>query len=168
MGPDIFDVQVPGEAMIESALIQAADGNKRVIVFFGANWCPWCRRLHDAFTKEPLVTELLRRHFVLVYVDANFRRDKKRNAELLTKYGNPLRLGLPALVVLDAKGRQLATQETQSLSDPTDLGVAKKIVAALAPWTSTGEEAGPESGPKKADESGTRASNAADTAGPTP
>ena len=32
----------------------------------------------------------------------------------------------------------------------------------------SGEEAGPESGPKKADESGTRASNAADTAGPTP
>lgn len=156
MGPDIFDVQAGGEAMIESALIQARDGNKRVVVFFGANWCPWCRRLHHAFSSEPIVTELLRRHFVLVYVDANFRKANKRNTELLARYGNPLRLGLPVLVVLDSEGRQLATQETQSLSDPTDLGVAKKIAAVLTQWVWAGKEAGSESGPKEVDESGSK------------
>ena len=77
----------------------------------------------------------LQESFVLVYIDVNTRNDKKRNANVIERYGNPLQNGLPALVILEQDGKQLATQETASLAAPTDKEVAKRVVAILTRWT---------------------------------
>ena len=134
MGPDIFDAGAKAETLIKDATVQAARENKRVLLLFGANWCPWCRRLHQALSSDPRVSERLRQHFILVYLDANTRNDRKRNAAVIERYGNPLQYGLPVFVVLDAKGERLATQETASLSDPTGKGTVEKILAFLGRW----------------------------------
>lgn len=134
MGPDIFDRSAKAEEQIDQALTRARQENKRVVLLFGANWCPWCRRLHQAFSEAPALRRALQQHFILVYVDANTRHDKKRNAAVIERYGNPLRLGLPAMVVLDQDGTQLTTQETASLAAPTDEEVAKRVAAFLAGW----------------------------------
>jgi hypothetical protein len=68
-------------------------------------------------------------------VDANFRRDKNRNATLLKRYGDPIKqYGLPVLVVLDRDGTQLTTQETNSLAAPTDEETVKQIDKFMARW----------------------------------
>lgn len=135
MGPDLFDRQVPGEVLIDQAVVQAQKEGKRVLVLFGANWCPWCRRLHRTFTETPPIRARLRSDFVLVYVDANFRNDKNRNAAVLKRYGDPIgQYGLPVLVVLERDGTQLATQETNALAAPSDEGVVKNIGEFLAKW----------------------------------
>ena len=135
MGPDIFDRQVPGEALIDQALVRAQKEDKRVLVFFGGNWCPWCRRLHRLFEEAPALVARLQKEFILVYVDANFRRDKNRNATLLKRYGDPIKqYGLPVLVVLDRDGTQLTTQETNSLAAPTDEETVKQIDKFMARW----------------------------------
>ncbi len=134
MGPDIFDRQAKAEEQVDQALARARQENKRVVLLFGANWCPWCRRLHQAFTEAPALRRALQRDFVLVYVDANTRNDKKRNAAVIERYGNPLRLGLPAIVVLDQDGTKLTTQETASLAAPTDEEVARRVAAFLDRW----------------------------------
>ena len=135
MGSDIFDPKEDGEKLIDHALVQARQEDKRIVVLFGANWCPWCRRLHQVLTSDPALTKRLQKKFVLVYIDANTRNDKKRNAEVIEKYGNPLRYGLPVFVVLDTDGTQLTTRESQSLAAATDGATADRIRAFLDEWT---------------------------------
>ena len=134
MGPDIFDTKADGVKLIEAALVQARQEDKRVIVLFGANWCPWCRRLHLAFTSTPTVRQRIQQKFVLVYIDANMRNDRKRNAAVIERYGNPLQHGIPVFVVLDREGTQLTTRESQSLAAATDEATAGLIRAFLDKW----------------------------------
>jgi thioredoxin-related protein len=134
MGPDIFDPKAKAETLIDEATTQAQREHKRVLLLFGANWCPWCRRLHAALTGDPRITARLREHFVLIFIDANTRNDRTRNKSVIGRYGNPLQYGLPVFVVLDAGGKQLTTRETQSLADATEEGVAKKLLSFLADW----------------------------------
>jgi len=131
MGADIYDTKAPAEKLITDAVTQAKREDKRVLLLFGANWCPWCRRLHKALTQEPAVQARLRQKFVLVFIDANTRNDKQRNAAVIAKYGNPLQYGLPVFVVLDRDGTQLTTRETASLAADTDAQVASRVVAFL-------------------------------------
>lgn len=135
MGPDIFDRHAKGEVLIDQAVARAQKENKRIVLVFGANWCPWCRRLHQVFTGAPAVRTRLRDDFVLVHIDANTRNDRKRNSSVQERYGNPIQIhGLPVLVVLDRDGRPLTTRETSSLSAPTDEEVAGRVAAFLAQW----------------------------------
>lgn len=136
MGPDIFDRQAKGEELVAQAVTRAQREGKRVVLLFGANWCPWCRRLHRAFTDDPGVVAILQRSFVLVHVDANTRNDRKRNAGVIERHGNPLQKhGLPVIVVLEADGGQLTTQETASWAAPADEEVARRVAAFLTAWT---------------------------------
>eukprot|EP01012_Entosiphon_sulcatum_P036020 TRINITY_DN45824_c0_g1_i1.p1 TRINITY_DN45824_c0_g1~~TRINITY_DN45824_c0_g1_i1.p1 ORF type:complete len:163 (-),score=23.03 TRINITY_DN45824_c0_g1_i1:128-616(-) len=135
MGPDIYDPKVPAEKLIASAITQAKREDKKVLLLFGANWCPWCRRLHKALTQETAVQARLRQKFVLVFIDANTRNDKQRNAAVIAKYGNPLQYGLPVFVVLDRDGTQLTTRETASLAADTEAQVASRVLVFLNEWT---------------------------------
>jgi len=135
MGLDIFDRQTKGEVLIEQAVTRARQENKHILILFGANWCPWCRRLHKIFDEAPAAVALLRTGFVLVYIDANFRNDRNRNATVLERYGDPIKkYGLPVLVVLDQNGTQLATQETNSLAAPTNEETVKRVADFLEKW----------------------------------
>ena len=134
MGPDIFDPKAKAEKLVNDAVAQSGPENKRVLLLFGANWCPWCRTLHRVLTTDTVIAESLRRSFVLVPVDANTRNDRNRNAAVVERYGNPLQHGLPVFVVLDSDGTQLTTRETASLSATTELAVAIKVRAFLAEW----------------------------------
>lgn len=135
MGADIFDPKTSGEKLVAQAIEHAQRENKRILLLFGANWCPWCRRLNAALTKDAAIQARLREKFVLVFVDANTRNDKKRNAALLERYGNPtLQFGLPVFVVLDRDGKQLGTRETASLAADTDAKVAQRVLAFLNDW----------------------------------
>ena len=134
MGPDVFDPKIKAEELIEKAVVQATRENKRILLLFGANWCPWCRRLHAALTEDVAVQERLKRKFILLFIDANTRNDKTRNAAVIEKYGNPLQHGLPVFVVLDRDGTQLTTRETASLAADTDAKVAARVMKFLDEW----------------------------------
>lgn len=132
-GPDIYDPAASGAAQITAALEQAKTSGKHVLLDFGANWCPWCRKLHHTFQTAPEVRDRLARDYVLVYIDVNMRHGPKRNADVNTRYGNPIHEGLPVLVVLDADGKQLVTQETGALEEG-DHHDPKKVAAFLDRW----------------------------------
>jgi thioredoxin-related protein len=136
MGTDIFDAQAPAEKLVAEAVAQAKREDKKVLLFFGANWCPWCRRLHAALTQNPAVQSRLRQKFVLVHLDANTRNDQQRNAAVLKKYGDPIRqYGLPVFVVLARAGIQLTTRETASFAADTDKKMAERLLSFLDEWS---------------------------------
>lgn len=136
MGADIFDAKAPAGKLVADAVAQAKREDKKVLLLFGANWCPWCRRLHTALTQNPAIQSRLQQKFVLVYIDANPRNDKQRNAGILKQYGNPIQqYGLPVFVVLDRDGTQLTTRETASFAAETDQKVADRVLSSLDEWS---------------------------------
>ena len=73
----------------------------------------------------------------MVPVDVNQRDGKNRNAVINQRYNNPVQHGLPVLLVLDADGHLLTTQETGALEDGKDGHDPKKILAFLQRWVAT-------------------------------
>lgn len=133
MGPDIYPTQADAAPAIAEALKIARAQQKHVLLDFGANWCVWCHRLHSLFTTNKLVSSALQHDYIVVMIDVNKRHGVARNAAVDAHYGNPTAQGLPVLVVLDAAGRVLTTQETGALEngeahDPT------KVIAFLKKW----------------------------------
>ncbi len=130
---DIYDTTADGEKQIADALIKAKRGNKRVLLQFGANWCVWCHRLHDLFENDSEVAKALLYHYELVLMDVDTVDGKEHNAGVNKRFGNPTQLGLPVLVVLDADGKQLVTQETGALEEGDHHDPAK-VLAFLQKW----------------------------------
>ena len=99
----------PAQARVDlaAALKTAAQSHKRILLDFGGNWCPDCQVLdlyfHDA-TNRPL----LEAGFILVHVNIG-REDA--NLDLAGQYEVPLAKGVPALAVLDEKGKLLYSQK---------------------------------------------------------
>jgi thioredoxin 1 len=102
----IYDESADAHAEIKEALARAAKEHKRVILDFGGNWCGDCQVLDIYFHDEKNLS-LLESNFVLVHVDIG-HMDK--NTDVAEKYGVPLGKGVPALAVLDARGKVLYSQ----------------------------------------------------------
>ena len=132
-GPDAYDAKADGAALVSAALARAQAEGKYVLLDFGANWCPWCHKLHRVFTGDAAVKAAIDRNFVLVYIEVNQRNGSARNAAVNERFGNPITHGLPVLVVTDATGKVLTTQDTGELEDG-DAHSPKKILAFLARW----------------------------------
>lgn len=119
---DIYPAPEVAAQEIKAALSKAAREHKRVILDFGGNWCGDCRALDRYFHQEPNAS-LLKDNFILV--DVNIGRFDK-NKDIATKYGVPLEKGVPALAVLDAKGKSLFSQkkgefESMARMDPASV-----------------------------------------------
>lgn len=83
-----------------AALKKSKSENKKLIVLFGASWCPDCRAL-DVILSEKEPSKLLQSQFIVLKIDVG-RFDK--NLELNEKLGSPIDKGIPALVVLKPNG----------------------------------------------------------------
>jgi photosystem II stability/assembly factor-like uncharacterized protein/thioredoxin-related protein len=129
----IYDESADARLDIETAIDEASRDGKHILLMFGGNWCGWCHALHGLFQSDQEVCRLLKESYVLVMVDVG-NRDK--NLDLDERYGNPYRHGFPVLVVLDGKGRQLATRETGGLErQDGDRGHdPDKVLAFLQRW----------------------------------
>jgi thiol-disulfide isomerase/thioredoxin len=128
--PNIYDESLDGSKQITEALAAAKKDNKRVLLQFGANWCGWCHRLHNLFKTDAPIKEELQADYVVVLIDVN----KDHNSDINKKYGNPMRFGLPAIVILDSEGKQLITKNTAELEEG-DHHDPKKVLAFLKEWS---------------------------------
>jgi len=96
-------------ADIEAAQQQAAREGKRVLVDFGGDWCTDCKILDINF-KRPENAALLASRFVVVHVNVG-AKGITDNFPVAERYGIPLKKGVPALAVIDAKGQVLYAQK---------------------------------------------------------
>ena len=96
-------------ADIEAAQQQAAREGKRVLVDFGGDWCTDCKILDINF-RRPENAELLKARYVVVHVNVG-NRGIDENFAIAERYGIPLKKGVPALAVLDAKGKVVYAQK---------------------------------------------------------
>jgi len=127
----LYDETVDPRVEIAAALKQAKAENKRVILDFGGDWCGDCQVL-DIYFHEAPNDELLAKYFVVAHVFIG-RMDK--NIDLAAEYGVPINRGVPALAVIDAKGKPLYSQKIGEFNDMRHMD-AQSVTEFLNRWKS--------------------------------
>jgi len=127
----IFNSRADARAEIEMALARARREHQRVLIVFGADWCPWCRKLHSLFSENRQIANLLKHEYQVVLVDVG-RRD--RNMDIAAAHQVDLKKsGIPFLTVLDRQGKLVVNQETGALEEG-DRHSPQKVMEFLNRW----------------------------------
>lgn len=127
----IYNPAANASGDLDKALQQAASENKHVLLQIGGNWCIWCKRLYMFVHDDAALRTLEEQNYIVYHL--NYSKENK-NLPLLQKLGYPQRFGFPVLVVLDAKGNRLHTQNT-ALLESADSYDKKKIEDMLKNWS---------------------------------
>jgi hypothetical protein len=86
--------------------------------------------LHRMFASDPAIAPKLRSAYVVAEIDV----DKEHTKDVDAKYGNPTRLGLPVIVVLDADGTGQTTKNTVELEEGNTYD-RTRVMAFLNEWS---------------------------------
>jgi protein disulfide-isomerase len=108
-----YDEAADAKGDLERALTAAKSEQKPVLVIFGANWCADCRALDRALTTGKNA-ELIAREFKVVKVDVG---QFDRNLGIAARFGNPIKKGIPAAVVLSPQAEVLYATRAGELAD---------------------------------------------------
>jgi len=127
----LYDPQADAEAEMTDAMQVAKETNKHVLVQVGGNWCPWCIRLHEYYTGDQELNSLMEANYVVMKLNYN---QANENLEVLKKLEYPQRFGFPVLVILDANGKRLHTQDTGLLEEGNSYD-RKRFINFLKGWT---------------------------------
>ena len=94
---------------VQAALARAKKEKKHVLLQIGGNWCVWCYRFNSFVHTDTSLKKLVDANYVVYHL--NYSKEN-RNLDYLAKLGYPQRFGFPVLVVLDAGGNRLHTQDS--------------------------------------------------------
>ena len=99
------------DRVVETAVAEAREGGKIVLIEFGASWCVWCRNF-QSFVHAPEVKDILARNYVITTLTVREREEKVAlenagGSERMREWGGA-ESGLPFYVFLDAQGRKIA------------------------------------------------------------
>jgi thioredoxin-related protein len=108
----LYDPKANAEKDIAIALTKAKKEGKHVLLQIGGNWCVWCYRFNSFVLLDPELKNILNSNYVVYHL--NYSSENK-NLDYMRKLGFPQRFGFPVLVVLDAEGNRLNTQDTSLL-----------------------------------------------------
>ena len=127
----LYDPGLDAPAAIKAALAQAKVDGKNVLLDFGADWCPDCHVL-DSYFEDPRAKAILEASYHVVRIDVGYF---DKNLESAAKYGNVIAVGIPSVVILDAKGTKLVDTAAGELADSRRY-TADDIVTFLSQWAS--------------------------------
>jgi thioredoxin-related protein len=87
---------------------------------FGGDWCGWCHKLHGLVTSDRTIARTLGDEYVLVMIDTGSPRADdliKTCKAALSEEEQKKGIGYPFLAVLDAEGKVVKAQQTDSLEE---------------------------------------------------
>ena len=124
-----YDESADAQADIRSALLDAQRHKKQVLVVFGANWCGDCKML-DASFKSGAVAPLIQQRYQVVKVNVG---RFNVNVDIAERYSVPLKKGIPAVAVLNAKGEAVHATQGGELADARKM-VGAAVAAYFEQW----------------------------------
>ncbi len=130
--PDLYPDANEAQKDLDGALAAAAKDHKNVIVVFGGNWCYDCHVL-DATFKTPAIAPLLKSNYHVVHINIG---EYDQNLAIAAKYQTVLTHGVPALAVLDDKGKLLTSQKNGEFESAVKIGPSD-ITDFLNHWKPT-------------------------------
>lgn len=131
----VYDESLNTMEQIDNALAKAKSEGKYVICQVGGNWCPWCLKFAKFITEDAEIKSLVEKNFV--YIHVNYPRrggDRSAHAETMKRLGNPQRFGFPVMVVLNADGKVVHTQDSSYLEENSGYS-KKKVMSFFSHWT---------------------------------
>lgn len=98
----------------------AKKNNQKILIVFGADWCPDCNSLRQRMEDNKEINNLLTKNYLVFNVDVG-RFNK--NLKFAEKFGSPQKKGIPALVIVDPNqdGKVLATTEGGEFSEASKM-----------------------------------------------
>ena len=126
---DLYPANADAKKEIEGALTFAANENKRVMLIFGGNWCYDCHVLDQAL-HEGEAAKIVKESFLLVHVDIG---EGDKNLDLAKLYRIPLEKGVPAVAILDRKGKLLYSSGAGEFEAARRM-MKKDLAAFLMQW----------------------------------
>lgn len=129
-GEEIYDPSANAEKDLIEAVARAKASDKHVLVVIGGNWCGWCKRLDKLMNEDVVITKVLSENYDLLHVNYS---EENRNMGILKKLEYPQRFGFPVLVVLDADGNRLHTQNSGYLEEGKGHS-SKRVAGFLKDW----------------------------------
>lgn len=115
-------------AAVENAFAQAKKTGRKVLLDFGANWCPDCRVLAGVLG-HPAIAPWVAENFVVVSVNVDHFN---KNMDLAQKYGIKIK-AIPVALVVTPDGKVLNADATLELGDARTMS-AQAVVDKLAEW----------------------------------
>ena len=122
----LYSETADAAADIRAAQVVARRERKRILIEFGGNWCGDCLVLDGYYHQSPNA-ELITKYYVLLHVDIGHM---DHNMEIAEKYHVPVRRGVPALVVLDARGAVLYSEREKEFEHASP----EAVTALLERW----------------------------------
>lgn len=107
-----YDESANSAQEIQAALLKAKTEKKNVLLIFGANWCKDCLELNRSLHGQSAA--LIDKKFVLVKINVG---QFDTNLDLANAYGNPIKKGIPAAVLLTPKNEVLYATHGGELAD---------------------------------------------------
>ena len=108
----LYNPYANAEKDVAAALVKAKKEKKHVLLQIGGNWCVWCYRFNSFLQMDSTLKKILDNNYIVYHL--NYSPENK-NLDYLKKLGFPQRFGFPVLVVLDANGNRLHTQDSSQL-----------------------------------------------------
>ncbi|MEU8278930.1 thioredoxin family protein [Microbispora bryophytorum] len=127
--PDHYNRARDPAADLKRALTLAASDGKKVLIDFGADWCPDCKVLDKLFQSKQ-TKPLLQRNYHVVAVDVG---EFNHNLDFAAKYVKLETSGIPALVVLASDGKVLVHTNDGSFANARTMN-SHQINAFLTRW----------------------------------
>lgn len=127
----IYDPAADAVADLARVEKQAAAENKHVLLQVGGNWCIWCKRFYKLVEDDAELKALVEKNYIVYHL--NYSKENK-NLPVLAKLGYPQRFGFPVLLVLDAKGNRLHTQNS-ALLESADGYDKEKVKDMFRQWS---------------------------------
>lgn len=133
-GRPIYDPHANASDAIAQALAQAKVDHKRVLLDFGADWCPDCQVLAQLF-EDPKVKPFLDAHYHVVRIDVG---QWDNHLDVANRYGNPIEKGIPAVVILDADSNMITSTAGGELANART-ATTNDILSFIQQWAGSNE-----------------------------
>jgi len=113
---------------IRAAITEAQRTRKRIILYVGGPWCPFCHQMDELFQKNPELTQLRESRFITVAVHYG---TGSIHDQALSPY--PHVLGIPHFFVLESDGTLLHSQHVVDLREDGAYSPSK-LTAFFTQW----------------------------------
>ena len=116
------------EQDLRSAIVDAQENGKRIILVIGGEWCVWCHVLNRFLSENEDIENLWSNNYLTVKVNVS---PENVNEEFLSRY--PKVAGYPHFFVLEKDGSLLHSQNTGKLETGNTYS-KRKVRGFLKEW----------------------------------
>ena len=113
-----YDESADAKAELVSAMERSKKENVFLLIEFGANYCPDCRQLAQHFKTEK-INSWIEKNVMVLPIDVGMSHEV--NKDIAIRYGNPVRSGIPSLVLLNPSGKMVFSTSKGELARARDI-----------------------------------------------